>query len=758
MSKTSSVIIRLFIVLSVCIPSYSASGAPGSKSPDSGAVPSENSASRDVTSRPKIGLVLSGGGARGAAHIGVLKVLEEYHVPVDMIAGTSFGAIVGGLYASGYSAAELEQILTNIDWQQALSSSAPRSQRSFQRKEDDDGFLIKLNIGIKDGDLRLPTGLITPNNLRLTLRDLVSPIAERESFDDLAIPFRAVATDLETGQAVTLGKGDLTSAMIASMAVPGLFPPVERDGKLLVDGGVSNNVPVDVARAMGADIVIVIDISSPLQAKEDMASLPQVINQLALILTNQSAAAQLATLTDEDVIIRPILSGISTVNFENASKAVPRGEDSARQVAAALQRLSLPPEAWQAYQAEGQGEVTPSPVVEFIRIVNTTELSDALISSRLRLKPGDTLDAQTMSADMTKLYGLELFEEISYSVVEEDGRTGVEVRARPPVNGESRFRFGLALQDNFEGESGFTFAVGYIDPAVNSLGGEWRVLLNVGDTLGVSSEFYQPVDPTGRGFVFAQGAARKTNVNIINREGQFLRQVRISEAAVQSGAGMNFGQWGAARIGLQKKFSNLRGHIGFDEDLNVSSDQTTLVAAFAIDTLDSVLFPHTGVNFSLEYENELSLLGGDGRVDTLTVGAYIPKTWGRNTVGLRAIVASSFNGTPDESNLFPLGGFLNLTAYAPGQLTGNHGGALTTVYYRRIAGGTRYLAQTPIYFGGSLETGNLWTRRSDVSLNDLRWSSSVFVGADTPLGPLYLGAAVGDGGQTSAFLFVGQLF
>ncbi len=239
-------------------------------------------------SRPKVGLVLSGGGARGAAHVGVLKVLEEHQVPVDMIAGTSFGAIVGGLYASGYSAAELEEILNTIDWQASLSSSAPRSQCSFRRKEDDEGFLIKLKLGIKDGALRLPTGLITPNNLRLTLRDLVSPAAEAENFDDLALPFRAVATDLETGLAVVLGHGDLTSAMMASMTVPALFPPVERDGKLLVDGGVSNNAPVNVVRAMVADIVIVVDISTPLQTKDDISSLTQVINELTLILTNQS--------------------------------------------------------------------------------------------------------------------------------------------------------------------------------------------------------------------------------------------------------------------------------------------------------------------------------------------------------------------------------------------------------------------------------------------------------------------------------------
>ena len=245
--------------------------------------------------RLKIGLVLSGGGARGAAHVGVLKVLEENRIPVDVISGTSFGAIVGGLYAAGYSADELEEILENIDWKESLSGRAPRDERSFKRKQDDDGFLIKFKIGIKDGELRLPNGLITPNNLRLTLQDLVNEISNVDDFDDLAIPFRAVATDLETGMAVVLERGNLASAMVASMAVPALFPPIEHDGRLLVDGGVSNNVPVNVARAMGADIVIVVDISTPMMSKDDIESFTSVIDQLMLIMTNRNSAAQLAT-------------------------------------------------------------------------------------------------------------------------------------------------------------------------------------------------------------------------------------------------------------------------------------------------------------------------------------------------------------------------------------------------------------------------------------------------------------------------------
>ncbi len=708
--------------------------------------------------RPKIGLVLSGGGARGAAHVGVLKVLEEQRVPIDMIAGTSFGAIVGGLYASGYSADELEDILNTIDWQEALSNSAPRKNRSFRRKEDDDGFLIKLKLGIKDGDLRLPTGFVKPNNLRLTLRDLLSPVATTRHFDNLRTPFRAVATDLQTGLAVSLEDGDLPSAMLASMAVPALFPPVDRDGRLLVDGGVSNNVPIDVVRGMGADIVIVVDISTPLQTKEDITSLTSVINQLSLILTNQSAARQLATLTDKDVVIRPDLAGIGVLDFENAIDAVPRGSAAALDVAAQLRSYTLPVEHWQAHVDSRALQDTEEQVIDFIRFANETEVSDDLIASRLSLKPGDTIDHSVMSDDLSIIYGLDLFEEVTYSVVEENGQTGVEVRTREPDTGEAHIRFGLALQDDFEGETGFQLAASYTDLAINSRGGELSLLLNVGDLMGLTAEYYQPIDAADRMFAFTNLSGQKANTNSIDREGRFLNQVRLSRAGLQVGAGVNFGQWGSARVGVERTYNNVKGRIGFPSDLSINFDETALLASFSIDTLDSVFFPQTGMTLEVEYENNLSWLNGDSRVDSLLVGSYIPKTWGKNTLGLASRFGTTFNGEPNETDAFPLGGFLALTAYTPGQLTGNNGGSFGALYYRRISGGPRYLAQTPIYLGAIVETGNLWNDRSDMSLNDLRWSSGLFVGADTLLGPVYLGAAVGDRGQTSAFLFVGQLF
>lgn len=250
----------------------------------------------------------------------------------------------------------------------------------------------------------------------------------------------------------------------------------------------------------------------------------------------------------------------------------------------------------------------------------------------------------------------------------------------------------------------------------------------------------------------------KTNINILDDNGTILSQVRLSQGALQIGTGVNFGRWGTARVSLERSFGTVRRRIGTSLNPDIPFDETTFSASFSIDTVDNVKFPHRGLLFSLNYRNELSLLNGDSRVDSLLLSGYMPYSWGRNTLGLTYTLGTSFNGTPDETDLFPLGGFLSMTAYSPGQLTGNHGGSAGLVYYRRVAGGLRYLTQTPIYLGATLETGNLWNRTADISLNDLRWSSSLFVGADTLIGPVYLGAGYGSDNQAAIFLFVGQLF
>jgi len=710
--------------------------------------------------RPKIGLVLSGGGARGAAHVGVLKILEENHIPIDMIAGTSFGAIIGGLYASGYSADDLEEILKNIDWQETLSNSAPRKQKSFRRKKDDDGFLIKFKVGLKDGKIKLPSGLITPNNLRLSFAQLVNEKTQTNDFDKLPIPFRAVATNLENGGEVILKNGNLASAMVASMTVPALFPPVELNGVLLVDGGIANNIPINVVRDMGADIIIVVDVTTPLLKKEEITSFASVLDQLTSLQSHKNADKLIATLKDQDILIRPQLDDIDFVDFDLATDAIPKGAEATLSVLDHLRNYSLDQVSWNNYLKAHSQEEQQIPTIDFVHINNNSDVSEQLIRSHIKQSYGQKFDAAQLSRDLTEIYGLELFEEVNYQTLNENGKTGLEIKTRKRDGGEDYFRFGLAIQEDFEGESDFQLAVGFTNLTINSYGGEWQTLFKLGQEFSLFTEFYQPIDYKEKYYLFANAGGGKTNRNLLsdNGDGTILGQVRISEFGTQIGAGRNFGRWGTFRAGIRKTFGNVKGRIGFPPIPKVSYDRTKFVSEIYIDTLDNTQFPTSGAVVELVSENSLSWLGGDSGADTVEFGGYFPFSWGKNTIGLRPMFATSYNGNPNETNLFPLGGFMRLTAFAPGQLTGNHGGLLTAIYYRRISGGPQYLTKTPIYLGGTVEAGNVWNRWEDVSLTDLRWSSSVFVGIDTILGPTYLGIGLGSDGATAAFLNIGQIF
>ena len=365
-----------------------------------------------------------------------------------------------------------------------------------------------------------------------------------------------------------------------------------------------------------------------------------------------------------------------------------------------------------------------------------------------------------MSENLNEIYGLGLFEEVDYNIIKQNGNTELEVRTKQRSEGEDYIRFGLALQENFEGESGFQLAAGFTNLAVNSYGGEWQTLINLGQEFSLFTEFYQPLDFKENFYVFTNAKGSKINRNILSDDnsGTILSQARISLLTLQFGGGLNLGQWGTLRAGLQRSIGYVKGRIGFSADHKIAFDETSFGVEFLVDTLDNINFPTTGNSVEISYVNNLSLLGGDGNVDTVLMGSYTPFTWGKNTLGIRTAFATSFNGNPNETNLFPLGGFMRLTSFSPGQLTGNHGGVLTALFYRRISGGPQYLTQMPIYVGGSIESGNVWNHSEDINFNDLKWSSSLFVGIDTILGPTYLGVGFGSGGSTAVFLNVGQLF
>ena len=360
--------------------------------------------------RPKICLVLSGGGARGAAHVGVLKVLEEYRVPIDCIAGTSMGALVGGAYATGMGVAEMEAINQGITVERLFKEKPPREELSPRRKADDYLNYVGPEIGTSSGRANLTKGVVTGVQLETVLREL-SKVQGYRRFDDLPIPFRAVATDLVTGKAVVFSEGELANVMRASMSVPGAVAPAEFGGMMLVDGMLTSNLPVDAARAMGADILIVVNVGTPLLKREKLNSIVGVAGQMLSILTEQNVQASLASLKPTDILISPELGDFSTGDFDNLAKITPLGEAAARKVADQLARWSLPPADYAALRQRQQVAMAPDLMpVDEIRFERLTRVNPQSAQAVLETTVGQPMAQSQIDADLRRLYGTGDFE------------------------------------------------------------------------------------------------------------------------------------------------------------------------------------------------------------------------------------------------------------------------------------------------------------------------------------------------------------
>ncbi|HSO66877.1 MAG TPA: patatin-like phospholipase family protein, partial [Desulfatirhabdiaceae bacterium] len=466
------------------------------------------------TKRPKIGLVLSGGGARGAAHVGVLKVLEEYRVPIHFIVGTSMGALVGASYATGTSVEEMDQIIAGISTELLFKEKPPRQELAMRQKQDDYDIFFGPEIGINDGKIGLPKGVVTGVQLETVLRRL-SKAKGFHRFDELPIPYRAVATDLVTGRAVVFSEGELANVMRASMSVPGAVAPVEIGGNLLVDGMLTNNLPVEIALAMGADIIIAVNVGTPLLKREELSSILGVTGQMLSILTEQNVQASLALLKPTDILISPELGNFSTGDFDNLPNISPLGEAAARKVSERLTQLSIPAEEYAALrQRQVVASVPDLRPVDEIRFENLTRVNAEKPLAVMETQPGQAIDQDILDRDMRRLYGTGDFEHVNYRFLEEPGKRVLAVDAVEKSWGPDYLRLGLGLSSDFEGDAFFNILASYRKTWLNSLGAEWRNDLQIGRTSGFRSEFYQPLDERGYFFVAPQINYERRSTNI----------------------------------------------------------------------------------------------------------------------------------------------------------------------------------------------------------------------------------------------------
>lgn len=703
--------------------------------------------------RPKVGLVLSGGGARGAAHVGVLRVLEEMRIPIDYITGTSMGSVVGGLYASGMTPDEIAAAMLAIDWDDVFKDDPPRKERPFRSKQDDNTYLIKAKPGFNDGKIELPTGLVQGQKFDLILRRLTLPVSEITDFDKLVIPYRAIATEIGTGDEVVLSSGDLATAMRASMSVPGAFAATKIDDKLLVDGGISNNIPIDRAREMGADIIIAVNISTPMRPPEKVNNVLSITGQLISILTNRNAEKQLETITEHDILITPELGDITSADFKRASEAFPIGAAAAEAARGSLQRLSLSPDEYGQHLAARNHSVSTSPVIQFVRIDNRSRIDDRMITERVQIPLGKPLDIIKLETDLNLIYGLELFEAVNYEIVEEDGSSGVILHVRERSWGPNYLQFGMALSGNLDGSNQFNLGVQYQRTAINSLGGEFRAALQVGEEPGLFVDLHQPLDYASRFFLEPSILINKENINFFVGRDK-VAEYRVENATLSLAAGRELGRWGEFRLGVSRSKGHASVLVGDPSLPSFDFDDGDVFARLSMDTLDNVNFPHKGTFAQLEGRWNLTELGADEDYNQATFDFLTTLDWRRHTLLIGGNFGTTFNATAGIQDRYRIGGFTRLSGLQTDELSGQQFAIGKMIYYRRF-GEIRLL---PIYLGGSLEAGNVWEDSDDIDYADLITSGSLFFGLDSPLGPVYLGAGYAESGQRSMFMSLGKTF
>ena len=703
--------------------------------------------------RPKICLVLSGGSARGAAHVGVLLALEKLRIPVDCIAGASIGASIGGLYAAGMTPEDLQQVLNRPDVQADMADNTPRSSLSYQEKQDQLKYLLRVEFGYDGSRFFFPQGLINGNDPSRILNVLNLALESDNDFDKLPIPFRAVATDVETGDEVVLDHGSLADVLRASMAVPSVYPPVRIDNRLLIDGGVTQNLPVEVARQLGADIIIAVNISSPLSKGSELNDVFSLSLQVVKIFSNQNVAISEAKLGSGDVLIEPELGDISATDFTRMGEAITIGEQQSLAALSKHPELQLSPQAYADYR-DIHRRVRPLPQrVDFVDVSGNLRVSTDLIRARFGVQPGSPWDAQAVNDGLHRLYDLGYFQRVDVTVMQRDGQTGLQLQIDEKDWQPNYVQFGLHLADDFEGDSSYELLGSYTRADVNELGAEWRNQFEIGKTRLYYTELYQPVRYAGDFFVAPQVEYLNQTFDVFSGKD---RIAEYSTVFPHAGVDMGFNVDNDAqgRVGLMYGHVVSQPRIGAPTLPSYRNTLSGPRVLFGLDTFDSAGFPSSGSYVFINGFFPRYSLGSDIAYSKLDITGGQAFGNDRNSLLLLAEAGSDMGSNLPAYEQFSLGGFLSLAGLRQSQLRGDKIFDAHLVY-------AHHAYQLPVglgnglYFGAGLDAGNVWNNGQNPSVGGVKYGAALFVGADSLLGPLYLGVGIGPANNRTWFLFLG---
>ena len=702
--------------------------------------------------RPRVGLVLGGGGARGAAHIGVLEVLEKLHVPVDCVAGTSMGALVSGAYAAGLSPAEMRSELAQADWNDMFQDNPPYSEINYRNKVVSRRFISGSETGVSGNGVAYQGGVVSGQKIKLFFNRLVHSDLGERNIESLPLPLSIIATDIGNGDKVVYREGSLTRAMRASMSVPGLLAPVDIDGRKLVDGGLVDNVPIAEARERcQADLVIVVNVGSPLLKAEEVGSLLSVSVQMVNILTEQNVSRSLASLKPTDIYIKPDLDGITAGDFQKSSETADRGRAAAQAVASRLQPLAVSAADYAAWVDKISYAHRAPPKIDEIRIAGLKLINPAAVERQLRVRAGDSTDDARINQDLLRMYGDGWYEGVDYSLLTTRDRHILEVTPLEKRWGPDYLRFGVNLDTNFRQDSSYTLRAAYDKTWLNSLGGQLLLAGEIGRGSGVGIDLYQPIEARQRYFVETSLSYSSETVGIYQND-QKLADYARNKGIVSLGAGLNVGLLGQLRAGWRQTWQESTLKTGIPTRLFPEQTNDAFGGQYAsvdFDQMDRLYFPTSGWSSKMNYFNSASAgyskLVADLR-GSHSIGDYV--------LNAKFTYQGSPRGDLPTYDAGTLGGFLNLTGFAQNQLNGDdirYGHLRVEKIIGRLPLGLR----GDMRAGLALEAGNVGTPYTETRRSGWLNSTTLYLGGETPLGPVYLGYGHSQSNSSSVYLFLG---
>ena len=702
--------------------------------------------------RLTVGVALEGGGALGQAHIGVLKYFEEHHIPIDYLAGTSMGGLVGGLYATGKSSEQLTQLVKTADWDLLLGGETPYEDLSFRRKEDARDIPNSIEIGLKHGPT-LPPGLNTGQQVTLLIDRETLPYSSIKSFDDLPIPFRCVSTELVSGTAYVFKSGSLSDAMRATMSIPGVFAPVRRDNQIFVDGGMVDNLPTDVVRKMGADVVIGVHLQiSPATAKEIQSAFGILGRSVALII----AETEIRGMEGADLMVKADVQKYSTLDYAKSNELIAIGYSAAQEKAALLKPYELDDAAWADYLKEKESRVrTKIGVPQFVRVVGVE--GDSRINMEKFLSPlaGKPVDTKELDQLLTRLVGVGRYGSITYDLIEDHGKTGLLVRVNEKSYAPPTLRPGFEINGTQPDIVTFTFASRITAMDVAGFRSEWRTDFSFGETYGLRSELYRPFQPFGKWFFTPIAGASRGAFYIYNHNNP-KAVYRLDRAEGEFDVGYGISRFSEVRVGYEGGYADASLRLGTPDFNSYSGNIAALHARYIIDHTNEPVIPTQGYYLQSNFYYYNQFPNARQAFPTLEINAqYFQQVFKRDSIFIIGSGGSTFGYHNTGVPQFFLGGVGRLTAYGLNELLGNQYFVGRVGYLKKVFTLPPFVGRD-VYVIGYGEVGKIYN--DPLGAPKLSGDGAAGLLADTALGPMFIGGSVGDTGHSKWFFQLGRVF